>query len=114
MSRGASRWPSRKEQAIDANVPHAPHRRSRTIWRWILAGPVAIVVALLTLMGMPLYLPPGAGNVDNLILPLALLPAVWSVLFFHAILDRSLARVAVVTGSLAALNIGFIAVQMFG
>lgn len=106
--------PSPKNEETGTGGPHVPYSRSRIVWRWILAGPVAIVVALLTLMGMPLYLPPGAGNVDNLILPLVLLPAVWSVLFFHAILDRSLARVAVVTGSLAALNIGFIAVQMFG
>jgi hypothetical protein len=105
---------SRKEEVIDSRAPHPPGRRSRTVWRWILAGPVAIVVALLTLMGMPLYFPPGAGNVDNLILPLVLLPVVWSALFFHAILDRSLARVAVVTGSLAALNIAFIVIQILG
>lgn len=109
-----SQWSSRKEEATGAGAPYVPQRRSRTVWRWILAGPVAIVVALLTLMGMPLYLPPGVGNVDNLILPLVLLPVVWSALFFHAILDRSLARVAAVTASVAALNIGFIVIQMFG
>ena len=46
--------------------------------------------------GMPLWLPRGAAGIDHIVLPLILLPAVWAALFFHAVLDRSLARVALV------------------
>ena len=53
---------------------------------------------------MPLWLPTGAAGVDHLVLPLVLLPAIWAALFFHALLDRSLARVALVALALAGLN----------
>ena len=54
--------------------------------------------------GMPLWLPRGAAGIDHIILPLILLPAVWAVLFFYAVLDRSLARVAIVALIIGAAN----------
>jgi len=77
-----------------------PHRPRRLWMRIILAGPVAIIVALTLLAGMPLWLPGGAAGIDNLVVPLVLAPLIWAALFFHACLDRSLARVALVAGAL--------------
>lgn len=90
-------------------VSHAGKRRLgpgfwRAAGRVILAGPVAAAVALLVLAGMPLWLPKGAGGVDNLIWPLVILPAVWAALFFHAVLDSSLLRIALVALLLGSLN----------
>ena len=43
--------------------------------------------------GMALWLPGGAADIDNLVLPLVLVPLIWSMLFFHACLDSRLVRV---------------------
>lgn len=58
----------------------------------------------MTFAGMPLWLPRGAAGIDHIILPLILLPAVWAILFFHAVLDRSLARVAIVALVIGVAN----------
>src|SRR3546814_8728205 len=80
--------------------------RSRLWMRFVMAGPVAILVALTLLAGMPLWLPGGAAGIDNLAVPLVLAPLIWAGLFFHACLDRSLARVALVAGVLFLVHGG--------
>src|SRR3546814_3202649 len=55
---------------------------------------------------MPLWLPGGAAGIDNLAVPLVLAPLIWAGLFFHACLDRSLARVALVAGVLFLVHGG--------
>ena len=80
--------------------------------RWIrigLAGPGAVIVALVVMAGMALWLPGGAAGIDNLVLPLVLVPLVWAVLFFHACLDRRLTRVAIIAGGLLVIHGGLIA-----
>jgi len=85
-------------------------RPIRQPWaRIILAGPVALVVALTLLAGMPLWLPGGAAGIDNLIMPLVFAPLIWAALFFHACLDRSLVRVAVIAGLLFLVHGALIA-----
>jgi hypothetical protein len=83
----------------------APRKsRCQTVARITLAGPVVLLLSALVFAGMPLWLPRGAAGIDHIILPLILLPAVWAVLFFHAVLDRSLARVAIVALVIGAAN----------
>lgn len=92
---------------VETQPPPLPRRR-----RWarvLLAGPVAIIVALTLLAGMPLWLPGGAAGIDNLVIPLVLAPLIWAGLFFHACLDRSLARVALVAALLFLVHGGLIA-----
>lgn len=85
----------------------------RRFWlRFVLAGPVAILVALTLLAGMPLWLPGGAAGIDNLAVPLVLAPLIWAGLFFHACLDRSLARVALIAGGLFLIHGGLVAARM--
>lgn len=78
--------------------------RLTTIARWIFAGPVAAALSLLIFAVMPLWFPKGAGGVDHLAMPLLLLPAVWALLFFHAILDRRIARIMAIAIALTALH----------
>lgn len=82
------------------------------IWRkWtriLLAGPGAVLVALVVMAGMPLWLPGGAAGVDNLVLPLVFAPLIWAALFFHACLDRRLSRVAAIAGALFILHAGLV------
>jgi hypothetical protein len=90
----------------------ATHPRFQRLWlRVLLAGPIAILVALTLLAGMPLWLPGGAAGIDNLVIPLVLAPLIWAALFFHACLDRSLKRVALVAGVLFVVHGGLVAKQ---
>ncbi len=90
---------------VSTTAPAAPHSsRWQTIARVTLAGPIVLLLSALVFAGMPLWLPRGAAGIDHIILPLILLPAVWAVLFFHAVLDRSLARVAIVALVIGSAN----------
>lgn len=75
----------------------------------MLAGPGAVLVALIVMAGMPLWLPGGTAGVDNLVLPLVFAPLIWAALFFHACLDRKLSRVAAIVGVLFLLHAGLVA-----
>lgn len=80
----------------------------------MLAGPIAAAIALVALTAMPIYIPAGPDGVDNLVIPLLLLPIVWAVLFFHAVLDGSLIRVALIGALLAAASVMLIAARFRG
>lgn len=71
---------------IDANPTAA---------RWILAGPGAVVIGLVTMMAMPVWLPAGAAGVNNIAFPILLTPLLWAVPFFYATLTENLPRAAV-------------------
>lgn len=91
-------------------VQSAP--RYALLWRFLLAGPGAIVVTLTLLAGMPLWLPSGAAGIDNLAVPLVLAPLIWAMLFFHACLDRNLARVALIAGALFLIHGALVASRL--
>lgn len=85
----------------------SPQRR-----KWIrigFAGPGAVTVALVVMAGMTLWLPRGAAGIDNLVIPLVLVPLIWALLFFHACLDSRLSRVAAIALSLFAVHAGLVA-----
>ncbi|QZP09534.1 hypothetical protein K5X80_07265 [Caenibius sp. WL] len=98
------------------------HRRATTTssrsWRsWariVLAGPVAIIVALTLLAGMPLWLPGGAAGIDNLVFPLVFAPLIWAALFFHACLDPRVGRVALVAAVLFLMHGGLVVSRFMG
>jgi hypothetical protein len=73
------------------------------------AGPGAAIIALVVMAGMALWLPAGAAGIDNLVLPLVLVPLIWAGLFFHACLDARLGRVALVALGLLVLHAGLLA-----
>ena len=95
-----------REIEVTSATALATPRNSRwqTVARVTLAGPITVLLSAMTFAGMPLWLPRGAAGIDHIILPLILLPAVWAMLFFHAVLDRSLARVAIVALVIGAAN----------
>lgn len=87
-------------------------RMSPTARKWTrigFAGPGAIIVAIVTMAGMALWLPGGAAGIDNLVVPLVLVPLIWALLFFHACLDRNLARVVILSIGLLVLHGGLVA-----
>lgn len=79
--------------------------------RWVrigFAGPGAVIVALVVMAGMALWLPGGAAGIDNIVLPLVLVPLIWAGLFFHACLDGRLGRVALVATGLFLVHAGLV------
>jgi len=72
--------------------------------RGLLAGPLALIAACLIMAGSALWVPPGAAQVNNLVLPIVLFPLLWSALFLYACLDKKLARAYTIIGTLAAVN----------
>jgi hypothetical protein len=87
-----------RRSTVVATIAPATPRSSRwqTAARVTLAGPVTVLLSAMVFAGMPLWFPRGAAGVDHIVLPLILLPAIWAALFFYAVLDRSLVRVALV------------------
>jgi hypothetical protein len=63
------------------------------------------LTSLATMCGGALWIPGGAAAINHLALPLVLFPAILAVLFFHACLDRSLARISAVQCALLLVNI---------
>ena len=96
--------------AIRINAARHPRRWARIL----LAGPGAILVTLTLLAGMPLWLSGGAAGIDNLAFPLVFAPLIWAILFFHACLDRSLTRVALIAGALFLVHGGMVASRFMG
>ncbi len=85
---------------------------SSAVTKWVrigIAGPGAVIVALVVMAGMALWLPGGAAGIDNLVLPLLLVPLIWAALFFHACLDPRIGRVALVAFGLFAVHAALIA-----
>ena len=80
--------------------------------RGLLAGPLALAAAFLTMMGGAFWLPVGAAQVNNLVLPVVLFPLLWTACFLYACLDKKLARAYAVVGVLVILNAALIAWRM--
>lgn len=100
--------------STDSVTPPAAASR-RAFWsRVVLAGPVVFVCAVLVMAGGAFWLPRGAAEIDNLVLPVVLFPAIWAALFFYACLDRRLARAWTVIGALFVSHAALIALRMLG
>lgn len=73
-------------------------KRKTAVWpRVVLAGPWTLIAALVVMAGMATWLPPGAAQVNNLIVPLVLFPLIWALLFFPACLDPNLRRATLIS-----------------
>jgi len=69
-----SRWPQRAHRAL-------------------LAGPVAAISSLATLVALARCLPPGDGGADGIAIAMILLPVIWAGAFLYALLAPALWRV---------------------
>jgi hypothetical protein len=78
--------------------------RLRLWLRAFLAGPCSFALTALIMAVMPFWIPKGPGGVDHIAFPLFMMPAIWGMIFFYAVLDRSLARVATIMAVLAFMH----------
>jgi len=100
--------------AAAANPWIAATGRLRPWLRALLAGPCALGLTALIIAVMPFWVPRGSGGVDHIAFPLFFMPAIWSVIFFHALLDRSLGRVAIVMTVIAVIHLAALRGILFG
>jgi hypothetical protein len=102
--------------AEEAMMAASPRRNGRSAaWmRALLAGPCAAVLTFLVFAAMPFWVPKGPGGVDHIAFPLFFMPAIWGIIFFHALLDRSLVRIAIVMGAMAVLHLVVLRGYLFG
>jgi len=95
--------------------PNGPGGARWSFWlRVLLAGPCAVALTVLIVAAMPSWVPRGAGGVDHIAFPLFFMPAIWGVIFFYALLDRSLTRIAVVMAALAVIHLVVLKGYLFG
>lgn len=92
-------------------TPAVEHPRRKFWLRVLLAGPLTLVCATLVMAGGAIWLPKGAAQIDNLLLPILLFPAIWAALFFHACLAPKLGRAYGVTAIVALLQLAMIGVH---
>ena len=88
--------------------------RLRPWLRALLAGPCALGLTALIMAVMPFWVPKGAGGVDHIAFPLFFMPAIWAVIFFYAVLDRRLGRVAMVMTAIAVIHLVSLRGILFG
>ena len=98
--------------AAEHSVPRA--NRLRLGLRALLAGPGAAAVTALIIAAAPSWVPKGSGGVDHIAFPLFFMPAIWGVIFFYALLDRNLARIALVMGVVAAVHLIVLTRYLYG
>lgn len=84
-----------------------PSRR-RAWLRGLLAGPLALLAALLTMMCGALWLPEGTAGLDHLVLPVVFFPVLWAGWFLYACLDPRLLRLSAVVIGATLLQLGLI------
>jgi hypothetical protein len=82
--------------------------------RIILAGPLAFVCSIAVMGASLVWMPPGDGGVNHIVLPITLYPATWTALFFYACFDRNLLRGYAVIGGLLALHAALIVMHRSG
>ncbi len=88
-----------------SGVADAVVEKKVAIWpRVLLAGPWTLVAAFVVMAGMATWLPAGAAQVDNLIMPLVLFPLIWVILFFAACLDANLRRATLISLGITGLH----------
>lgn len=75
--------------------------------RWLLAGPGALVVAVLVIAAMPLWVPQGQAGVNNIVYPLILSPLIWAVAFVYAVIENNLVRGCCILAGLVLVH-GFV------
>ena len=85
---------------------------SETMQRVLVAGPLALLAAIVTLAAMPHWMPEGAGRVDNLVLPIIAFPLIWATVFFYGCLTEDLRRAASVLAGLIAAQFAIVVVSL--
>jgi len=82
--------------------------RRPALARALLAGPVALLVAVLSMAAAPLVLPPGRGGVDHLVLPVVAFPLIWAATVLYPVMTARPDRAAAMMGAILAVELAIV------
>lgn len=82
--------------------------------RFWLAGPVTFIVSIMVMLGMAIWFPEGAGQIDNMIFPMLLFPLIWAIIFFYSYLEKKLLRLGLVLAILMLTHVAMIGSHLMG
>ncbi|QJR81920.1 hypothetical protein CA267_014730 [Alteromonas pelagimontana] len=82
--------------------------------RFWLSGPATLLVSLLVMLAMAAWFPPGAGNVNNIVMPLVMFPLIWAALFFYTYLANDMRKAWGLLLALFIVNSVVLAFQFLG
>ncbi|WP_040521615.1 hypothetical protein [Aliiglaciecola lipolytica] len=85
--------------------------KNRRFW---LSGPATLIVSLLIMLAMAVWFPAGAGNVNNIMMPLVLFPLIWAILFFYTYLTTNMRRAQWLLAALFVSNSLILTFQFLG
>ncbi len=78
-------------------------RNNSLVARWLLGSVGVLTAALLFTMALPVLLPPGPAEIDNIVWPLVLAPVFWALLFTYICLEENLRRSAILLGGISVV-----------
>lgn len=82
--------------------------------RFWLCGPAVFLLSILIMLGMAVWFPKGAAQIDNIVLPLLGFPLIWALFFFYSYLERSLKRAWCVCGLVFVAHLVLLVHHMSG
>lgn len=74
----------------------------------MLAGPLALIATCVAVLGGAVWLPKGAAQVNNLVLPVVLFPLLWAGMFLYACSEPRLSRGYAIVGAIIAINFAIV------
>ena len=81
-----------------------PAPRLAVALRWVMAGPLTLIAAVLTMASTPLWFPKGLAGIDHLIFSIVLFPAFWALFIFYALIEPKPVRGLIVLIAVILLN----------
>lgn len=82
--------------------------------RWLLAGPGALLAAILFMAAMPVWMSGGTAGIDNIVYPIVLAPLFWAIAFTYTCLEENLPRGVAVISAAILLQGALVAVALLG
>ncbi|MEM8774663.1 MAG: hypothetical protein AAGF53_06490 [Pseudomonadota bacterium] len=76
----------------------------KTISRWLLAGPGALIAAILAMGGSTQWVPSGPAEIDHFMFPLLLFPGIWAFFFFIAIMFDHVWKASILILGITAIH----------
>lgn len=86
--------------------------RHARLLRWLLAGPLALILAILLMACLPFALPAGRGGIDHLVLPVIFFPLIWAMLVILPVATARLVGLIRIYLLLLAICVAIVALKL--
>lgn len=93
------------------NTSYLLFLKNRRFW---LSGPATLLVSIMFMLAMAVWYPPGAGKVNNIMMPQVLFPLIWAILFFYTYLATDMRKAQIWLILLFVINSVILAFQFLG